>query len=129
MKPLTMQTPILPRLLLGVCGIAVVGLTIYYVAFQARFLIGGPQITLTDVPAIVQSERKVTLSGTASNITAIYLNGRPIVTDESGVWSESIVLQDGYNRIRVDAQDRYGRTTFVEQPFVYSPAEDQPLDN
>ena len=123
MKPLQTHSPLLPRLLRGLVVVVLIAGALYYVLFQARFLIGGPQIELSAAPATVQSERQVTLTGTASNITAIYLNGRPIVTDESGTFNESVVLQNGYNRIRIDAEDRYGRTTFVEQPFVYSPPE------
>lgn len=122
MRPLATQTFIVPRLLWGLVAILLIGTALYYVLFQARFILGGPQITLAELPLTVQSKRQITLTGSAANITAIYLNGRPIVTDEYGTFNESVILQTGYNLIKIDAIDRYGRTTFEELPFVYQPA-------
>lgn len=121
MTPLKVQSFMLPKILGGLLVAILIAGSLYYVLFQARFLIGGPQVNLIDPPATVQTERQITLTGTTANITAIYLNGRPMVTDEYGAFTESIILQNGYNRIRIDATDRYGRKTYVEQPFVYRP--------
>ncbi|MFT5037079.1 MAG: hypothetical protein ACI9VM_000654 [Candidatus Azotimanducaceae bacterium] len=99
----------------------VVLLLFSYIIFQARLLIAGPQITLDSIPQTIQTERTVTVSGSAENITEIALNGRPIVTNESGHFNETIVLQNGYTIIRIDASDRYGRGTKVEHEFVYTP--------
>jgi hypothetical protein len=91
----------------------------FYIAFQARFLILGPQVELTGVPATVQNGPTVDLKGVAKNITALYLNGRPIVTTEDGRFNETVVLEKGYTIVRIDAIDRYGRTANIEQEFVY----------
>ena len=47
------------------------------------------------------------------------MNGRPIVTSETGVFREPIVLENGYTIMRIEARDRFGRITFLERPFVY----------
>jgi hypothetical protein len=93
-----------------------------YVAFQARFLIAGPQIVLTNDPGIQHNERVVTLTGTAYNITHLWLNDRPIFTDETGHFTEALVLENGYTITTLKARDRFGRETRVEKPFVYTPA-------
>lgn len=114
-------TPTLRRILgafVLVCGLSVVGV---YVLFQARYLITGPQIALAPEPTIVQQERVVTLSGTAYNIARLYLNGRPIFTDEQGAFEEALVLENGYTVATLRAEDRYGRSTRVERSFVYRP--------
>lgn len=109
-------------LLIGVLIVcAAIGL-LAYIGFQARFLIEGPRLALADHLATVQRERQITLSGTARNITEITVNGRPIVTDETGAFAEPIVLENGYTLVRIEVRDRYGRTAAVERPFVYSPA-------
>ncbi|MEZ4200572.1 MAG: hypothetical protein R3B69_03230 [Candidatus Paceibacterota bacterium] len=111
----------LPKLLTIVAvGLLLAGV-LYYVLFQARFLIGGPSVVLADIPPVVQTVREVPLSGTASNITAIYLQGRPIVTNEDGQFNETVILEEGYNIVRIDVHDRYGRSAYVEQAFVYTP--------
>jgi len=121
MTSLTGQSPILPKLITIITVSLVVGGVVLYILFQARFLIQGPQVLLTTKLDTIQTEREITLEGTAKNITAIYLNGRSIVTNEAGYFRESVVLQNGYSIIRIDAEDRYGRTTFVEQSIVYQP--------
>lgn len=92
-----------------------------YVLFQARLLISGPRVQITEEFAVVQTERQITLIGTAKNITDITINGNPIVTDAEGNFSYTIVLENGYNKTSIRAHDRYGRETVLEKEFVYTP--------
>jgi len=98
-----------------------VGCLVLYITFQARFLITGPEITLIHEPASVQNSPTVTLEGTARNIAKITLNGRQIFTDQSGYFSEALVLENGYTIATITATDRYGRETNVVRSFVYTP--------
>ncbi len=119
MSPVNLKTFILPKLLSIFAGLILLSAASWYFLFQARYLISGPQITLLNKPDAVQNERQITLRGLASNITEIYLNGRAIVTNEDGVFSENVVLENGYTIVRIDAVDLYGRETHEEWPFVY----------
>jgi len=96
-------------------------LIIGYVLFQARFIIVGPIIIVTSDLPIKQNERTVTLTGTAQNITHLWLNERPIFTDEAGNFKEALVLENGYTVATLKAKDRFGRETLVEQVFVFTP--------
>lgn len=93
-----------------------------YVLFQARFMIAGPQIVLQNEPPVHNNSRLVKLDGTAYNITHLWLNDRPIFTDEAGHFTEALVLENGYTVATLRAKDRYGRETRVERSFVYTPA-------
>jgi hypothetical protein len=97
-------------------------LVVAFVLFQARFLLIGPQIILTEVPTGPQNERARTISGTAHNISHLWLNDRPIYTDVSGKFKEVIVLENGYTTVTLRAEDRYGRTKVVTTPLLYAPA-------
>ena len=55
-----------------------------YVVFQARFLILGPQLQLTQEPRQLVNERQITLAGAAFNISRLWLNDRQIYTDAQG---------------------------------------------
>lgn len=101
--------------------VACVALVAYF-GFQARFLIEGPRLSFTDELTTIQHERYVTLSGIAKNSTRIMLNGREIVTDATGAFQEPVVLENGYSVVRIEARDRYGRTSVLERAIVYSPA-------
>jgi hypothetical protein len=103
-------------------SVAILGLIGFYVLFQARFLITGPQIILDYEPPTHQNERVVTLEGQAFNITHLWLNDRPIFTDEDGHFKEALVLENGYTITTLRAKDRYGRETRVVRSFVYTPA-------
>jgi hypothetical protein len=92
-----------------------------FVLFQARFLITGPQIVLSEPPASPGNERLVEIKGKAFNIARIWLNDRPIFTDAQGNFKEAIVLENGYTIATLRAEDRYGRTTKVTEDLVYVP--------
>jgi len=95
---------------------------LFFVVFQARFLIMGPQIRIIEAPVGPQNDRQITISGAAYNISHLWLNDRPIYTDAKGNFKEALVLENGYTIATLRAQDRYGRTTTVERHMVYVPA-------
>jgi hypothetical protein len=122
----TLTARTLLRYLLGILCVVAFGA---YFAFQARFLIAGPTITLLDTPRNPQSERVVTLEGKAENIVRIYLNDRQIFTDKSGYFKEALVLENGYTIATLSAEDRYGRVEKVRRAFVFVGETDTALEN
>ena len=107
------QTPYLTlRKVLGITLATVVLLLVVgYIAFQARFLIAGPQILMTETLPLTTVNSTVTLTGTTANITRLRLNGRQIFTDQEGSFRELAALTPGINIITLEAEDRYGRLT------------------
>jgi len=111
------------RTILKVVGLILIFIFIIsYAAFQARFLITGPQIVLQNEPEVHQNNRVIALEGKAFNITRLWLNDRQIFTDENGYFDEALVLENGYTITTLRATDRYGRETSVVRSFVYTPA-------
>lgn len=102
-------------------------IALWYVAFQARFMIEGPMVTLTPEPQTVSKDRIVVLTGKTENITSLTVNGRAIATDPEGNFSEPVILENGYTIMSIDAKDRYGRSVHVERPLVFAP--DESLNN
>lgn len=105
----------------GLSAIALL-LIVGFIIFQARFLIIGPKIVITEAPVGPQNERQVFVAGTAYNISHLWLNDRPIYTDAQGNFKEALILENGYTIATLRAEDRYGRTTTVTRPLVFSPA-------
>lgn len=122
MLPLTTDTFALRSILKVVLTVIAISLFATYLTFQARFLIAGPQLTLDKEPSVNNTTRVVELAGTASNITHLWLNDRPIFTDEKGHFKEDLVLENGYTITTLRAKDRYGRETEIVRSFVYTPA-------
>lgn len=102
-------------ILVAVC----IAVFVAYVLFQARFIIAGPVIVLTNENGVAQTEKKIVLEGTASNIVRMSLNGRQIYTDTDGNFKEALVLENGYTIATLQAEDRYGRKTNLTRKFVY----------
>jgi len=108
-------------LVIGILVIIALIVVTIYVLYQARFLIIGPRIILTNNPTHLQNERVIELAGTTENISGLWLNGRPIFTDPNGQFRADIVLENGYNITTLQAKDRYGRHTTITREFVYWP--------
>lgn len=109
---LTFRT-VLVYLLIFTC----IGGFVFYVLFQARLLIAGPQISLVSQES-VRTSRLITLEGQAKNIVRMTLNGRQIYTDKYGNFKEALVLENGYTIATLQAEDRYGRVTNHTETFV-----------
>lgn len=97
-------------------------LAVLFVLFQARHLLLGPQLSITEEPNRVVNTPQVTLAGTARNISRLWLNDRQIFTDPSGHFAEAVVLENGYTVVTLRAEDRYGRSKIIEKSFIYTPA-------
>ena len=83
-----------------------------YGLFQARNLIIGPRIILS-TPQNGENVLNplVIVSGSAVNITYISLNDRQIFVDDQGNFSEKLLVPPGYTIIKLEARDKFGRTT------------------
>ncbi len=96
------------------------GLLSFYAYYQSREYLRGPLLTIeapADGAAFVAP--LITLVGTAENIAFLTLNGRQIFTDESGRFSERLLLQEGYTIITLEAKDRFGHRAEKRLELVY----------
>jgi hypothetical protein len=91
-------------------SVGIIMLVLVYGGFKAKDIAQGPRLSITS-PEDGSSFRDslITISGTANNLSFLTLNGGKIFTDESGKYNEKILLSNGYNRITVEAVDRFGR--------------------
>lgn len=102
---------IFARVALGLFFIAL----IFYAYYEARGVLYGPTISVPDKVITVQ-DQFITIKGRADRISKLEMNGKSIPVTEEGYFEEPYVLAEGYNRISLKAEDRYGRSTerFVE---------------
>jgi len=103
-----------------IVGIFFVVIILGYSFFQARKILSGPRIEIlepTNGSAFI--EPLVEIKGKARNINSISLNDRPIYIDDSGLFSEKLLLSGGYNIIELQARDRFGKATEERLELVY----------
>lgn len=103
---------------------ALVVAILIYAYFEARNLLYGPQIELAHSGAITVHEELVAISGTVENVTEITLSGRPVFIDDTGLFTEELLLAEGVNRFVFEARDRFGNTTRETLQIVYQPREE-----
>ena len=96
-----------------------------YAYFEGRGLLRGPSIEISGRVMEV-SEPFITIEGRAERITSISMKGKDIAVTEEGAFSEPYVLAPGYNRIVLEARDRYGKTTERTIEIVYTASSTSP---
>lgn len=98
----------------------IVCIVIGYTYFATRDYILGPQIIISEpVNGSTISTSTIHLKGQALRIQDITLNNRPILIDEQGNFSETILLFPGYNVSLISAQDKFDRTIEYKLELVY----------
>ena len=91
-----------------------------YGVYEGSAIIAGPKITLDSSEATVtQNDPLFTLSGTATRITTLLLNGRILPITEDGHFSDELLLAPGYNEISIVARDRTDREQTKTLRVVY----------
>jgi hypothetical protein len=91
--------------------ICLIALLIFgYSAFQAKKIIEGPQISIVS-PAngATVHDSLIYVTGIAKNIKEITVNDRTIYIDEQGNFKEKMLLYPGYNIIKLEAKDKFGK--------------------
>jgi hypothetical protein len=96
-------------------------LVLGYAYYEGRALLYGPTIEIS--PRVMEvSGPLITIEGVALRITSLSLNGSPIAVTEDGAFEEEYVLTPGYNRIILDAHDKYGKTAQRVVEIIYTPS-------
>jgi len=91
----------------------------FYIYHQTNDFLKGPMIRIEDYPGYALTEELFEISGTASNIAFLSLNGNQIFTDEKGHFVEKLLLLHGYNIIQIKATDKFGRERLETVQLVY----------
>ncbi len=93
------------RNILIIFGIMVVS----YGAFRIVPIIRGVSIITTQPEKIIQDDNSITLNGIARHARSLSINGRSILIDPDGSFTEEIMLVSGVNKITLSAEDIRGR--------------------
>lgn len=90
-----------------------------YAYFEGRGLLYGPIIEI-EGRVMEVSDPFITIEGKARRIASLSMNGKTIPVTEDGAFSEAYVLTPGYNRIVLEARDRYGKSTERMIEIIYT---------
>ena len=91
-----------------------------YSFYEARNIIAGPVINVYEPRnGTFFSKPLVEIKGNVKNISEISLNDKQITIDKTGFFSEKFLLSEGYNIIKIDAQDKFGRKKEKKLELVF----------
>lgn len=94
---------------------------LFYAFFEAQNMIYGPQIVIENGEAITVQEELIEISGTVKNVVEITLSGRTIFIDDTGLFSEKLLLAKGLNTFIFEARDKFNHQTKEILQVVYQP--------
>ena len=95
-----------------------------YSFFQLRDLIFGPSIVIeSPLDGQTYIDPLVEIKGIATDANYLHFDDRPIFTDKSGNFDEHILISHGYNIIKLDAEDKFGKKTEKIIQVVYTGTE------
>ena len=81
-----------------------------YAFWRGRTAIFGISIESNTTDGQVFSTSLITLSGNAKNASRFTIDGREILLDKDGKFTEPLLLQPGYSIIELHAEDHFGRS-------------------
>ncbi len=108
------------KIVIAIFLILLGGFLTSYGYYQARDLIYGPTVSILSPKngeTLLEPLAKIT--GKASNISYISLDDRPIYIDSEGKFREEFLLANGYNAIKIEVKDKFGRTKEKVIEVVY----------
>ena len=81
-----------------------------YTYFEARFLIDGPQLTISSPQNhATVSDPLLEIKGEVKNLSSLTINGRQIMITTDGSFNDKLLLLDGYNTIEVKVRNKFGQ--------------------
>jgi len=94
-----------------------------YALFEFRWVIQGPIISVESPRNGDSFENNlIEIRGKIKNVAYLSLNDFQISVDTSGAFREKLLLSPGYNIMKLETKDRFGRTEsqFLEVIYIKS---------
>ena len=88
---------------------------------RTRNLLRGPELTVLPIDTTALASPLIKLEGQVQRVAHLKLNDGKIFADASGHFSEELLLYPGYNKIKLEATDRFGRTVDRYIELAYQP--------
>lgn len=90
-----------------VVGTFIIGLVLH----NTHDVLFGARLSIQELrDGAVHTEAYVPISGKTRSPKRLTINDRPITITKDGYFNEAIILSEGYNRVRIELVDRFGKT-------------------
>jgi len=108
-----------PRLIKYSAMTVILALVLTYLGWGVYHIIV-PPILVIDEPAtnILTDKYKVVISGHTEKEVSLALNGRPILSQVDGGFTQELSLHKGVNEVRITAERKHSRTAVAERTII-----------
>src|SRR3989338_1091553 len=90
-----------------------------YLGFKVKGMFAPPWLDIySPTQNLVTAENIIAISGQTQKETILKINGQKVLADNSGLFSETVVLQPGTNLIEITAQKKHGQPTKIYRQVV-----------
>lgn len=102
-----------------IVSLILIGLAVYAYS-QSKEYLAGPSIQIIEpLNGATLNEQVVIIRGIAKNISFISLNDAQIFVNDKGEFKEKLLLNNGYNIMKLSAKDRFGRAVEKKLELIY----------
>lgn len=81
-----------------------------FAGYRSFGLLKGAEVSIANITDGSTSDGVVTVSGTTKHASSININGRQIILDETGSFTDTLLLPPGASTVTVSAKDTLSRT-------------------
>ncbi|MDB5259645.1 MAG: seg [Candidatus Taylorbacteria bacterium] len=102
--------------------IAIVLIVVFgYALFAFRDIARGPSVMITEpVNGETYATSSVPVKGRTERVQYLALDGKSVLIDENGDFSDFILLSPGYNSAKIEARDRLGHVEIINLQLIRS---------
>ncbi len=92
---------------------------IAYGLWEARALIDGPSLSLSSpTQGAVSGNGFVTVSGDVARVSALAINGLPVLPDTNGYFTKTFVFPKGEDILHITVVDQFGRSVTKTRDII-----------
>jgi hypothetical protein len=82
-----------------------------YAYFRSKDAIFGTTITTSVADGTILDSKLLTITGNIPHASHFTINDRELLLDKEGNFTDTLLLQEGYTILKLEANDKFGRKT------------------
>lgn len=103
---------------------------VIYTHSRTAFLSQGANLEVTNISdGEVVYEPTLTITGIALRATKLTINGRELVIDEQGNFTDTLIFAPGLNNVEIIAEDKYGKGDDLKYEILYQEQDQETLND
>jgi cytoskeletal protein RodZ len=108
-----------PKILIIGTSLLVAAIAIIYVAWEIRSVLVPPFLSVDEPSSdITVTESSVVISGRGEIGAEVFINNQPVLTDQNGHFTETLLLSSGLNVIEVTEKNKFNKISSVTRQIT-----------